>query len=419
MLQRPNRSPDAQAKFQTREALFNLVARARRPFGGDPQVARVADIFGRYSGTQQTAFDNGSGRSAASSGGSLLERQVDRAISQVLGRPPGKGASAFVGALNSAFPANGQGQVAMLPATGPAISVYAPDSAATSPAAREAIAAGLAGELSVEQAILQRQVALIGNDALRLVSGLRPFAPEVESDRFEALRSVVLSELQSFIDESGRIGEPRDAYTTALIASLGGPGGHVAELGRVGFLDGRVRPPTPADQGQIASFQLLTNYAVQLAGLLPLGPVPGTGVSLLTSRARIMLPVVAEANDEFSYALDAIGYGEDEQNSLASAFQTLNPGLSDITIGDLTAWIRQAASVDWPENLADSGSFGLRYVTDQANDVFLTMAAVLVQIRIVNPNSLDRLTEVLTHERVAWSLDDLLSQVKTLADQAA
>src|SRR5437773_1326447 len=68
--------------------------------------------FSRYAGNQQTAFDNGVGRSAGigSSSGSTLERRVERAITQVLGRAPGRGGDSFVNALADVFPTGSDGR---------------------------------------------------------------------------------------------------------------------------------------------------------------------------------------------------------------------------------------------------------------------------------------------------------------------
>lgn len=56
----------------------------------------IANSFSRYAAYQQTAFDNGASRSTSSSDASSMERLVQRAFNQVLGRAPGRSAGSFI-----------------------------------------------------------------------------------------------------------------------------------------------------------------------------------------------------------------------------------------------------------------------------------------------------------------------------------
>src|SRR5215469_9412468 len=78
----------------------------------------IANSFSRFAAFQQTAFDKGASLSSGSSDANTMERQVQRAITQVLGRAPGRGVTSFMNALNSAFPAQSSNegpQVAFTP----------------------------------------------------------------------------------------------------------------------------------------------------------------------------------------------------------------------------------------------------------------------------------------------------------------
>src|SRR5437763_14621891 len=79
----------------------------------EKQVQILNDLtssFSRFAGNQQTAFDNGASRSSAGSTGSMLEKQVERAFTQVLGRSPGYSSDSFMNALTGTFPATTDGR---------------------------------------------------------------------------------------------------------------------------------------------------------------------------------------------------------------------------------------------------------------------------------------------------------------------
>ena len=88
-------------------------------------INRLAGVFSRYAGNQQTAYDNGAARSSATSSANLLQRQVERVITQVLGRSPGNSPSNFISALNAAFPTKNDGLVVTTPSRS-AVSMYSP-----------------------------------------------------------------------------------------------------------------------------------------------------------------------------------------------------------------------------------------------------------------------------------------------------
>ena len=71
-----------------------------------------------------------------------------------------------------------------------------------------------------------------------------------------------------------------------------------------------------------------------------------------------------------------------------------------------------------PRNLADSGQFGLSFVTLQADTLFWQILPVLAYTRAtsIELNASHVLVQVLTHECVSWALDDLLTQINALAN---
>jgi len=422
--------------------LYPTVSSPRRENNNDPvvreAVVQLANTFSRYAQTQTTYVDEaGSSRPSTTSSTNLLERQVTRAIAQVLGRAPGNSPDSFVRAINDVFPTQKNGKVSFTPSRS-AVSLYGQSDASQNgytPAMNGAMSAGLVGQLSAEQATLYRQASIIAADALKVLQGLQPFVPEAETDKVEALKALVGDEINSLVEEFGRVDEPRAQRVETYLSQLRGPNGHLIQLGDRAFLDlRRVVPTTLDDEAQLAGYQLLVNYVRILREIW--NNYQGNSqsskslrypeFSLRLSRASVLLPVIAEGNNNFMSALDSIGFTETERRSSASRFTSLgndpNLPLPDITINDLTEWVDRFASLESPQYLADSGQYGLEFVTDQADRLFWVLVPVLAFTKTpltLNLNGLPIVAQALTHERVSWALDDLVNQLKALADLAA
>ncbi|HEY2476560.1 MAG TPA: hypothetical protein VGI19_17400 [Candidatus Cybelea sp.] len=411
------------------KAIGRLFGGAAAPGAGiDAEVRRLADTFKRYASTQETAYDNGAARPSGGGNG-VLERQVDRAIAQVLGRSPGQSGDAFTAALDGAFPMASDGRIG----TTPARSVVG--LVGTNGSADPLAAAGLSGQLSAEQATLYRQTTTLTNDALRVLAGLQSFSPIAEADRVESLRALVKSEFNSLIEEFGRVDEPRANRVQIYLTALNGPDGHVAKFGATALIDGRVGPVSADDEQQIAGFQLVRSYADMLSNIWQTyaketGPDKPRQLFRIRpyterlARASVMMPVIAEANNNFMSAMDSIGFTENERRSTAARFTGIGkgkPNLPDFTVSDLTDWIDRFASSEGPVNLTDSGQYGLEFVTLQADDLFWVFVAVLAHVQEdpVTLSSQQIVAQALTHERVTWSLSDLTNQFNALADLAA
>jgi hypothetical protein len=309
-----------------------------------------------------------------------------------------------------------------------------------SPAMNGAMSAGLVGQLSAEQATLYRQATTVAADALKVLQGLQSFVPEAEIDKVEALRSLVRDEINSLVEEFGRVDEPRSQRIDNYFTQLRGPNGHLLQLGDRAFLTrSRVVPTTLEDEAQIAGYDLLVNYVRILKEVWDnfrgnsQSPksLQYPEFSLRLSRASVLLPTIAEGNNNFMSALDSIGFTETERRSSASRFSDLgnnpklpspNLSLPDLTVADLTEWIDRFASLEAPRYLADSGQYGLESVADQADSIFWVLVPILAYTKTqptLNLNGQPIVIQALNHERVSWALDDLFNQLKSLADLAA
>lgn len=424
------------------------------------QLAQISQILGRSAGNEPTIYDNGSFRSSASGNANALTQQVERALTQVLGRTPGRGSDGFVSALNRAFPTDAYGRVMTKP-TRSAVSLtgngnysnvgngfYSPASIGNhsaagsgySPAPPNSIGVG---QLSVEQANLYRQTSIIAADALRVLEALQPFDPTADIDAVEALRALIRSQINTLVDEFGRIDEPRRERVEPYLDTLNRS---IIQLGQQAQLTTTaVFPVTLSDETQVAGFELLRNYGDTLRTIWEqflstnvASTVTGR-YSARLSRSYMMLPVISDSNTSFMAAMDSIGFTASERRSDAALFSILGSPLSgprnkteiifsvsfpnnpfslllpDITMGDFNEWVERFATIEAPSILSASGQFGLDFVTDQADTLFWVIGIVLSQIDRDTTDSL-LLDKVLSFERVRQTLSELLFQLDTLAD---
>lgn len=454
-----------------RSGYLNLIF-LPRPLQDNRQLQALDDIassFSRFAAYQQTAFDNGAPRSGNSGEATSMQRLVDRAITQVLGRATGRGANGFISALNSAFPTinTGEGPQVVFSPSRSLVSLYRSDGSSngvyasgagsygngtypgTNPTTSDSAGNGYAGMVSARQANLYRQVSIIAGDALRVLDGLTPFVPEAEQDQVGALRSLIRSDINSLVDEFGRVDEPRKQRVSAYFSALDL---HIADFGESAFFNAQ-ETTTISDESQVAGFELLKDYCNTLRSTWKMFAQADTSpasfsLSLRVERANILLPAIAQANVSFEAALDSVGFTEGERRSQASKFSKLrrsdvpaqkqsynsklgsllvsgnikaiiDASLPDITVYDLTEWVDRFANLEAPSILADSGVYGLDFVTDQADQLFWVVAPIVARIdqaRSNPPASSLALEQNLLNERVRFALNDMLDQLDSLAD---
>jgi hypothetical protein len=422
--------------------------------GTDAILTNFLGSFQRFVGNQQTAYDSDSVRSSPiSSSASSLDRQVDSAIAQALRKTPGRGAANFIKALDAAYPWSTGGQTTALASRSQAVLFNA---------ASNGVGSGL-GEISTRQLALHRQTSIIAADALKILAELRPFIPEADNERVEALRSLIQSQITLLVEEFGRADEPRSARVESALKSLRE---YVGEFGKQAYIDDPGRVAILEDENQTTQFELLKAYVKSIRQAwanYDRSEKSGTSYSLSEKidRARVLLPIVSQATIDFSDALESVGLSESERRSRASLFSTLNvdvireagrrlitisgarnsdlnkvPNLAemvpvaertsigswlpDITVGDLIDWLDRFSNIEAPSAL--ESIYGIDFVTDQAHRLFWTIAAIVAHLKTTSTfsqGSKSMLEQILSNERVSWSLDNILSQLQALADLAA
>jgi hypothetical protein len=270
---------------------------------------------------------------------------------------------------------------------------------------------------------------------------------------------LIRSQIRSLIDEFGRIDEPRKQRVETFLSTLFVlktekiVGGSLLRLGEtLGLIRGdgnrSILPVTAEDEAQVAGYELLINYVKTLQDIWQRYTATTESETEITgryserlSRVNVMLPVIADSNASFMSAMDSIGFTGSERRSDAALFTTLeSPGsvtleipsltitttiaLPDMTVNDFDEWVDRFTSLEAPSILSTSGQFGLDFVTDQADTLFWTIAAVLYAITPdpKNANAPQRrnqsklLGKVLSFERVQQTLSELVFQLDTLAD---
>jgi len=410
--------------------------------GTEAILANFLGSFQRFVGNQQTAFDNGSVRSSpTSSNANSLERQVDSAIAQALRKTPGRGAANFIKALDAAYPLSSSGKIATVSSRSQAV-LYNP--------VQNGKSSGL-GELSTKQLALHRQTSIIAADALKILEELQAFVPDADNERVEALRSLIQSQITLLIEEFGRADEPRAARVQSALNSLRE---YVSEFGKQAHLSDPMLAAIVDDENQTTKFELLQSYVKSISqawtSYSRLGKSNKSySLSEKVDRARVLLPIVSQATIDLSNALESVGLNESERRSRANLFSNLNVAnvasiqvsnadrivgqrsletasnpigewLPEITVSDLIDWLDRFSNMEAPSAL--DSTYGIDFVTDQADRLFWTIAAIVAYLKTISSGSQtskSMLAQILSNERVSWALDNLLSQLHALADLAA
>jgi len=132
--------------------------------------------------------------------------------------------------------------------------------------------------------------------------------------------------------------------------------------------------------------------------------------------------------------MDSIGFTENERRSKATKLSLLQGytavlpgsgmdlGLPDMTVNDLNEWLDRYSNLEGPSMMTDSGLYGLEFITDQADQLFWNVAGIVGFVKtadLTGATNKPILVQAMLHERVNWALDDILNQLKSLADLAA
>jgi hypothetical protein len=356
----------------------------------------------------QTGFVEGAPPDGPSDGPALTAA-VDREVRQLLGKvPDSSNASAVTAALQVFSPRDEDG-----------VTVF--DWTPPSYVAKTQLGAGVTGA----QASLASITSTIADSIRPLADGLQPLveAPRADPEEVAANKAIFREALDDFVNEVSLEGGPRTARARMLLAQMNEEGN---ELGwRLSMVRANNRAQArnggPIERTAVvlaADEENLTNYMRVR-----------DGISILTTQFAIYdqpavrdadlgrlyvfleraLGRLAELASDLEHALDWVYIGQSERDSIVL------PG-TDMTIDQLTSWIKEFGQTEAPQLIASGGRRGVAAIAITLGDPravggvppgTLNAAIGGFSTLIANPPQPNDLPDGLWHPRVAVALDAL------------
>jgi hypothetical protein len=283
-------------------------------------------------------------------GAPSLQRRVDDALRQVLGRlPRTSDPRSFRAALMQSFSVTeieGHIEFAWTPRS------YAGQTE-------------LGGGVTGAQASLYARAKVAADNALPLLDGLRPLLPDYDDELVTAVRSIVRTQFSEIVGELGVEGGPRVTRVNILFKSLtkdtvyyNGKNldGYLVYLSELmGLIPDQVN--TLEEETMVTNFVVIKDYVTSLQTSWEnfrsvwLGKDLGTRLVLL-SRA---LSVTAEAVQEVWAAMDSVFVGSAERQVARFRDDTGN----ELLVEELLSWIVAFASEEAPALVHEGGRRGV------------------------------------------------------------
>jgi hypothetical protein len=342
----------------------------------------------------------------AGAGGLSLQRSIEGAMREVLGRlPKANDPRSFVAALNQSF------QVKQI--EGHVEVSWAPRSYAGQ--------TDLGGGVTGGQASLYARAKVALDNSLPLLDGLYPLLPEADDDLVAAARAIVRNKFIEVVDELGVEGGPRiarvdDLFKTLLDEDVVDEEGTKSVNGYLGYLKevfglSSAQVNTLEEETNVTNFTVLEDYIISLRDGWNrfrdslFGKDLGTRFVLL-SRA---LSVAAESVGEVYAAMDSVFVGPAERQVAAFRDEDGKP----VLIEELLSWIVTFTSEEAPRLIYEGGRRGVASVFPTAK-LLESLTRRFIQAIPHEPS----LPEGLRHPRVLNPLLELrayLERVQQLA----
>lgn len=299
--------------------------------------------------------------------GAPLGQSVNAVLRQVLGwKPRVNDPNGFFGALSQAFK----------------ITQFEGHTVATWVPRTYAVQTDLSGGITGAQAAILSQAQGAVTTAVPLIQGLTALRTDADAEIIDAIKSLILQQLDILTAELGVLGGPRPARVDQIfmlltglgavpLASIPDPDNVAGELGNLRREMGLARVGSGRSAGwvnSIADEQNQTNYwvaAQYITGLYQAwsanrsyfqrvgGKPPFLGTQLvLISRT---LSVTAETVEEVRASLESVFIGPAEQQTVSLVFTDK----STMFIDELLSWIYSFASDEGPSLVRDAGSAGI------------------------------------------------------------
>jgi hypothetical protein len=403
----------AQVLLQARQDLEEASAPAQGNAVNLARVRSTVDDLAAY--PVLTSESGGAGGSLAGGGGGQagggtatgqVQRTVEYAVREVLGRlPQYTDPKAFTAALTASFELQTH--------QGHTLAVWRPRGFVGQ--------TELGGSVTGAQASLYARAADALASAIPVLHGLTALRPDADVQEMDAARAVVESQFRAVVAELGTPGGPRGDRVDSLFRVLledevVGIDNVTVDEGMLGYLasvfglqQGQVN--TIEEEQVFSNFLLLRDYirAIQTSWddfrTTFAGRDLGTRLVLLSNA----LQVVAEAVDEVSAALDSVFVGSAERT--VARFAT-GPD-SSMLVSELLSWISSFAAQEAPELVQQAGRRGMGAVQTTGTQLIGLVARLTTAIT-ADPG----LPAGMRHPRVRHPLEELrtyLTQVVQLA----
>jgi hypothetical protein len=278
------------------------------------------------------------------------------------------------------------------------------------------------GGITGAQASLYTRAKAAIDQSLPLLDGLSPLRPDAAPVDYEAIRSIVRTELTQLVGELGQEGGPRVQRVSSLFDQLLGTGPLPKDPEQVGGQLRRLRAEFGMDRSRVNTIdeeQNLTNFLILVDYVTSLkqswdaqrqffdrrsGVEPYLGTQLvLVSRA---LALLAETVQEIYFVMDSVFLGAADRQVVELRL-TGEP----LTIAELLSWVETVASEEGPRLIQDGGKTGVIALRGTIGKL-----SGLVKQALIPPQDATRLPAGYRTARVQRSMQELSEH---LAETAA
>jgi hypothetical protein len=337
-------------------------------------------------------------------GGTPVQRLVDTALRQTLGRiPKYTDSKAFLAALNQSFEISQfEGQTLV-------------NWRVRSYVGQTELGGGVTG--------YQASVYARARDALAqttpLLRTLRPLIADPDPEEIAAAKSIVASQFDSVVTELGVEGGPRaarvdDLFDTLLRDPVYGQdvtvqGGMLGYLQFVHGLD-EERVNTPDEEQALSDFLLMRDYITSVEASWRvyrdqhLGSDLGTQLVLLSNA----LQVVGESVDEIEAAMDSVFVGAAERT--VTPFRIADSPPRDMLVSELLSWTRTFATSEAPLLVQEGGRRGVGAILGTTTELIRLLGLLIKALPILPAG--------LRHPRVQQPLSETRDYLRAVEKRA-
>jgi hypothetical protein len=301
----------------------------------------------------------GGQRSGSTNGSSLLGQTVEATLRDVLAwRPRPTDPGGFLAALNQAF--------SVKEVEGHTEWAWKPRS--------YSVQADL-GQVTGAQASIYARARNALDQCVPLLEGLYPLRSDSDPQDVDAIRALIISELNEMVGELGQEGGPALQRVDTLFESLLGPAPVPSNPEEMGGLLGKLRRRFGFDRTQVNTIeeeQNLTNFliVVEHTAALKLSFdnqrqfFIGNGSDVFLGTQLVLLSrqlaVLGESVQEAYFAMDSVFLGPAERQTL---LLPLPPEEPPLTIAQLLEWVESFSNEIGPRVIRSSGKDGVIALT--------------------------------------------------------